>query len=116
MSDQKPIFKVLTFAHLADFVSAGAFEGSADDLRDGFIHLSTDEQLDGTLEKHFAGERRLFLVLCKAELGPALRWDPSRKGEIFPHLYRALSLDDIEAMIPIPDERSGWVVPQISVG
>ncbi len=72
------------------------FRGSPDDLRDGFIHFSTAEQTPGTFEKYFAGESGLVLVAVDArELGPALKWEPSRGGALFPHLYGELGLDAV---------------------
>jgi uncharacterized protein (DUF952 family) len=69
----------------------GAFHGSADDKRDGFIHFSTASQVAGTVAKHFAGQAGLFLIAVDSEiLGDALRWEPSRGGDMFPHLYGEL--------------------------
>jgi uncharacterized protein (DUF952 family) len=73
--------------------SAGVFRGSPDDRRDGFIHFSTAAQVRGTLEKYFAGESGLVLIAVAAgKLGAALKWEPSRGGALFPHLYGDLSL------------------------
>jgi uncharacterized protein (DUF952 family) len=70
------------------------FRGSPDDLRDGFIHFSTAEQTPGTFEKYFAGETGLVLVAVNTQpLGSALKWEPSRGGALFPHLYGELRLD-----------------------
>ncbi len=70
----------------------GAFAGSPDDVRDGFIHLSTEAQLAGTLEKHFAGEDGLVIAEVLVPPGdPALRFEPARDGQPFPHLYRPLA-------------------------
>jgi uncharacterized protein (DUF952 family) len=72
------------------------FRGSPDDLRDGFIHFSTAAQTPGTFEKYFAGETGLVLVAVDARvLGPALKWEPSRGGALFPHLYGVLGLDAV---------------------
>lgn len=69
----------------------GAFRGSTDDVRDGFIHLSLREQLPGTLAKHFRGKDDLLLIQFEAQqLGGPLRWEPSRGGQEFPHLYAPL--------------------------
>lgn len=69
-----------------------AYRGSADDVRDGFIHFSTAAQVAGTAAKHFAGQDDLVLVAVPAEaLGAALRWEPSRGGDLFPHLYGELA-------------------------
>lgn len=73
-------------------MQAGAYRGSADDVRDGFIHLSAESQVEVTLRRHFAGQSDLVLVAFDAStLGEALRWEPSRDGALFPHLYGPLS-------------------------
>ncbi|MHA1157806.1 MAG: DUF952 domain-containing protein [Alphaproteobacteria bacterium] len=70
---------------------AGAYRGSADDARDGFIHFSTREQLAGTLQRYFADRGGLVIIAFDAaRLGPALRYEPSRGGDLFPHLYAPL--------------------------
>lgn len=69
-------------------VAAGRFAGSADDVRDGFIHFSTADQLPGTLAKHYRDETELVIVeVDEAAFGNELRWEASRDGEKFPHLY-----------------------------
>ena len=93
------IYKILRAAEWAAFEAAGVFEGSADDLRDGYIHMSAAEQLDGTRGRHFAGETGLVLLTLDAEtLGDGLRWEEARAGQSFPHLYRALRRADVEAV------------------
>lgn len=75
----------------------GRFDGAPVDLADGFIHLSTPEQAPETAAKHFAGQADLLLIAFDADaLGPALRWEPSRGGALFPHLYRPI--DPAEAL------------------
>ena len=101
MSD--PIYKICKSAMLQEARRRGRFEGSADDLRDGFIHLSAGHQVAGTLAKYFAGQRDLVLLAVDPErLGAGLRWEKSRGGELFPHLYGPLDLDhviSIEALV-----------------
>jgi uncharacterized protein (DUF952 family) len=76
-----------------------AYEGSQDDRRDGFIHLSTAAQVEGTLARHFAGERGLSLVAIEsAALGDALKWERSRGGALFPHLYGPLPLSAVRSV------------------
>jgi uncharacterized protein (DUF952 family) len=88
-----PVYKILTEAAFREAGLKGHFAGSADDLRDGFIHLSAAHQLEGTLAKHFAGEAGLVLVaLDPARLGPELKWEKSHGGDLFPHLYAPLDL------------------------
>jgi uncharacterized protein (DUF952 family) len=78
----------------------GAFPGSPDDVRDGFIHLSTREQLDTTIERHFAGERELVVLeIDAAALSADLRWEPSRGGALFPHLYAELPMSAVAGVI-----------------
>ncbi|MBV9568618.1 MAG: DUF952 domain-containing protein [Hyphomicrobiales bacterium] len=79
------------------------FRGSAVDLRDGFIHFSTAEQLAETAAKHFAGRRDLLLVAVETEaLGEALRFEPSRGGALFPHLYAPLRISAVRFVEPMP--------------
>ncbi len=85
------IFKIATTAQWQAAEAAGAFEGAPIDLRDGYIHFSTEAQVPETLAKHFAGQRDLLLIAVEADgLGDALRWEVSRGGQLFPHLYGAL--------------------------
>ena len=91
MLQPRLIYKVCTASEWRDAVTAGTFRGSAVDLRDGFIHFSTAEQLAETLRRHFAGQRDLVLVAVDPEtLGDRLRWEPSRGGDLFPHLHGEL--------------------------
>ncbi len=77
----------------------GHFDGSADDARDGFIHLSTAEQVPGTHEKHHGGKAGLLLLeIDAATLGAALRYEPSRGGALFPHLYAKLPVGAVTAV------------------
>ena len=73
-------------------MAAGTFAGAPVDLADGFIHFSTAEQVRETAAKHFAGARDLLLTAIEATdtWGPALKWEPSRGGALFPHLYAPL--------------------------
>ncbi|HSN31017.1 MAG TPA: DUF952 domain-containing protein [Kofleriaceae bacterium] len=85
------IYKVATRAQWQAAEASGTFAGAPVDLADGYIHFSTAAQLAGTLAKHFAGQRDLLLIAVDAEaLGPALRWEVSRGGDRFPHLYAPL--------------------------
>jgi uncharacterized protein (DUF952 family)/O-methyltransferase involved in polyketide biosynthesis len=85
-----------------DAVAAGVYRGSAVDVRDGFIHLSTETQLAATLRRHFVGQYDLVLVgLDPRELGDALRWESSRGGDLFPHLYGDLEPSLARALSPV---------------
>jgi len=88
-------YKVLTGAQFAA-LEAGDFSGAPVDVADGFIHLSTAAQLPGTLEKHFAGQAGLVVAAVDLDrLGDAVRWEVSRGGERFPHLYGRLTMDAV---------------------
>lgn len=81
----------------------GRFTGAAIDLADGFIHFSTAGQVTETAARHFAGVENLVLVAVEADaLGPALRYEPSRGGDLFPHLYGDLSLDAVRSVVDLP--------------
>jgi uncharacterized protein (DUF952 family) len=85
------VFKIASANDWAAAITTGVYMGSADDARDGFVHLSVASQLPGTLEKHFKGQTDLLLIAFNAaELGPELKWEKSRGGEYFPHFYGAL--------------------------
>ena len=81
----------------------GVFRGSAHDLRDGFIHFSTAEQAAETAAKHFAGQDDLLLIAVDgAALGDALKWEVSRGGAQFPHLYGELALSAVVSVTALP--------------
>jgi uncharacterized protein (DUF952 family) len=85
------IYKVCDVNEWRDAVRSGTYAGSSDDVRDGFIHFSTAGQLAETLRRHFSGRDGLVLVsVSVAHLGEQLRWEPSRGGDLFPHLYGKL--------------------------
>lgn len=83
--------------------AAKVFEGASIDAKDGYIHLSTAFQVRETAEKHFAGQDDLLLVAVDSErLGPALRYETSRGGDLFPHLYGPLPLSAVVWVRPLP--------------
>lgn len=89
--EARTVYKILAGAEWHAAQAAGAWDGSADDLRDGYIHLSCADQLAGTASKYFRNIPGLVLVAFEAgRLGGALRWEPSRGGALFPHLYARL--------------------------
>ena len=97
------ICKILRAHEAAALARDGVFAGSPDDARDGFVHLSTAAQAPGTAAKHFAGESGLVLAaVAAARLGEALRWEVSRGGARFPHLYRELRASDVLWTRPLP--------------
>jgi beta-hydroxylase len=86
-------FKIFTADQWAQFVSNGVFHGAPVDVADGYIHLSAADQLQGTLDKHFAGQ--VGLVIAEIDLntlGNAVKWEVSRGGALFPHLYGVLPM------------------------
>lgn len=90
------VYKIASTADWADIQAVGGYDGSADDLRDGYIHLSAADQLAGTAAKYFAGRADLMLLDVNLEpYGEAAVWEPSRGGALFPHLYARLSADSI---------------------
>lgn len=89
-------FKILTADQWAQFEAAGVFRGAPIDLADGYIHLSTADQLTGTLEKHFAGQKNL--VVAEVDLNAVtdpVRWEVSRGGALFPHIYGVLPMQAV---------------------
>ncbi|WP_225768125.1 DUF952 domain-containing protein [Inquilinus sp. Marseille-Q2685] len=97
------IYKICSAAEWAAAEAEGAYRGSAVDHQDGFIHFSTAEQAEETAARHFAGRDGLVLVAVDpAALGDALRWEPSRGGALFPHLYAELPLAAVRGVAPLP--------------
>ncbi len=85
------VFKLATAGEWRTAQSRGSFTGSPDDVRDGFIHFSAAHQVEATARKYFGGIGDLVLIAFRtADLGPALRWEPSRGGADFPHFYEPL--------------------------
>lgn len=100
-------YKVLTAEQMAA-LEAGSFEGASIDVADGYIHLSTADQLRETVEKHFAGQENLWLAAVDLDaLGDAIRWEVSRGGALFPHLYGRLTLDSVVAYSELHYEPDG---------
>jgi uncharacterized protein (DUF952 family) len=86
-------FKILTGPQWAQFRSSGVFHGAPIDLTDGYIHLSAADQLQDTLDKHFAGQSGLVIVeVDLTALGDIVKWEVSRGGALFPHIYGALPM------------------------
>ena len=107
------IFKIFRRPEWDAMRAAGESLGAPVDLADGFIHFSTAAQVAGTAEKHFATESDLVLVATDAErLGPALRWEPSRGGALFPHLYRPFRLADVVWDKSLPLGATGHIFPE----
>jgi uncharacterized protein (DUF952 family) len=89
-------------------VRDGVFRGSEADVRDGFIHFSTAAQVEETAAKHFAGQSGLVLLRVDSEkLGSALKWEASRGGALFPHLYGPLDVGAVSRADPLPLKAGG---------
>jgi uncharacterized protein (DUF952 family) len=102
------VYKILRPAEWAAAQKTGTFAGSSHDLRDGFIHLSAAHQVRAVCDRHFVGESDLLLLVIEAaRLGPALKWEPSHKGEAFPHLYGTLPLALVRSVAEIRRGRDG---------
>ena len=90
------IYKIFRPDEYAELIDAGQTLGAPIDRADGYVHFSTNSQVAETLAKWFAGEPKLLLVAVEDTLlGNDLKWEPSRRGALFPHLYRALTVDDV---------------------
>ena len=97
------VYKVLTQAMWAETQRLGEFAGSPVDLRDGFIHLSAADQIEETVRLHFGGQTDLVLLRVAAEaIADGLKWEPSRGGKLFPHLFGTLPLVAIESVAELP--------------
>ena len=100
---QETIYKISTKDLWREAESKGRFDGAPIDLTDGYIHFSTAEQAAETAAKHFAGQDDLVLVAVDAgRLGDKLKWEPSRGGALFPHLYAPLDLGAVLWVKPMP--------------
>ncbi len=102
------VYKIAAISEWRAAQERGSYAGSADDLRDGFIHLSASHQVGGTLAKHFRARPDLLLIAFEADaLLPSLAWEASRGGDLFPHYYGALPTALALWSRPIPNGESG---------
>ena len=110
------IYKICSAELWRDAQRAGLFRGAPLDLRDGFIHFSSAAQVAETAARHFSGATDQVLVAVDgALLGEALKWEPSRGGDLFPHLYGALTLDAVKWAKPLPLGADGHhVFPELA--
>lgn len=107
------IYKIFRRPEWDAFKAAGQTAGAPVDLADGYIHFSTAAQVAETAAKHFAQESDLVLVALDDEaLGDALKWEPSRGGALFPHLYRSLELADVVWDKSLPLGATGHIFPE----
>lgn len=100
---QATVYKICPETLWREAEAAGRFDGAGIDQTDGFIHFSTGSQVGETAAKHFAGQHQLLLVAVDAEkLGDALKYEVSRGGALFPHLYAPLELSAVRWVKPMP--------------
>jgi len=110
----RTIYKICPQALWREAETAGVFAGAPVDIADGFIHFSTAEQVAETAVRHFAGQRDLVLAAIEAAaLGAALRYEPSRGGALFPHLYGTLPMSAVRWVKPLPLAAAGHVFPEL---
>ena len=103
-------YKILTEAEMTALERNARFDGAPADLTDGYIHLSTSDQLAETVDKHFPGQPDLHVAAIDLEaLGEALKWEPARGGALFPHLYGPLLLETVIAYGPLHRDQDGKI-------
>src|SRR6266853_698556 len=103
------IYKICPASAWREAERHGVYRGSADDIRDGFIHFSLPSQVPETAKKHFFGQTGLFLIEVDADaLGDALRWERSRNDELFPHLYGELDLGAVTNVLDMRARSDGY--------
>jgi uncharacterized protein (DUF952 family) len=108
-----PIYKILREAEWREFEKSRIFKGSAVDLADGYIHFSTAAQAPETAAKHFANLNDLFILAVEAEdFGESIRWEPSRGGALFPHLYAPLPMERVLWAAPLPLRDGAHAFPE----
>ncbi|WP_314375607.1 DUF952 domain-containing protein [Sphingomonas paucimobilis] len=110
MSRPTTAYKVLTAEQMAALEQEGVFRGAPVDIADGYIHLSTAAQLTETVDKHFANQTDLHIAAVDLEaMGEAVKWEESRGGQLFPHLYAPLPLTAVVAYSPMKRDEDGTV-------
>lgn len=109
------IYKICSKTVWEEIRQLTSWNGSPHDLRDGFIHFSTASQLEGTVRKHYAGQTDLLLLAIDSDsLGAALKWEPSRDGDLFPHLYGALPISTVASARDLTVEPDGTIKDDLS--
>jgi len=107
------VYKICDREEWERALAQGVFTGSAVDRRDGFIHFSAAHQLRETARRHFAGRPDLVLLAVEAEiLGADLKWEKSRGGDLFPHLYGLLDVKSVHSVEPLPWNRMAHEFPE----
>ena len=108
------IYKIFRRSDYEDFLKAQKTKGALIDLKDGYIHFSTADTVEETANLHFADEDDIFLLKAHAEhFGDALKWEVSRGGVKFPHLYRELEIDHIISVEKIAKTKNGFNFSEI---
>jgi uncharacterized protein (DUF952 family) len=109
MSD-RIVYKVMSAAELQQMRRDGVFRGSPADIADGYIHLSCGYQVAATLDKHYSGVDGLMLAAVDlSALGDIVRWEPSRGGQLFPHIYGLLPVGAVVSVAPLERTPDGAV-------
>lgn len=108
------IYKIATKEQWDEALKQEVFKGAPIDLEDGYIHFSTASQARETAAKHFHGQKNLKLVkVATSPLGKALKWEVSRGGDLFPHLYANLKTDDAITVFDLAeDDTGGHIFPE----
>lgn len=110
MNHPTTAYKILTAAQMAA-LAEDRFDGAPIDVADGYIHLSTDDQVTETVDRHFAGQTHLWIAAVDlAALGSRVRWEESRGGALFPHLYGRLTHGQVIAAAPLRRSAGGQVI------
>jgi uncharacterized protein (DUF952 family) len=107
------IYKILDAAEWVEAQGRGRYDGSEVDRRDNFIHFSTAAQVAETARRHFAGRQNLVLVALDADALDAVKWEPSRGGELFPHLYGPLPVSAARWAKPIGWDGERHLLPEL---
>ena len=116
MTRHEPIYKIAPIALWRAAEAAGQFDGAPVDLADGYVHFSTAFQVRETAHRHFTSQPDLMLVgVDPAKLGDALKWEPSRGGQLFPHLYGPLPMTAVLFAEPLPVDAAGYHVFPASI-
>jgi len=106
------VYKIVSRTEWKAAVAEGVFQGAGIDHKDGYIHLSTAAQASDTARLHFAGRDDLVLIELETDgLGDALKWEPSRGGALFPHLYEPLRTDAALSVRSLSLNAAGWPDP-----
>lgn len=106
------IYKIFRADEWATLDTNGETLGAPVDLADGFVHFSTGSQVAETVSKYFSGEHGLQILALDPKALDTLKWEPSRGGDLFPHLYRPLRLTDVVWAKPLPLSENGHIFPE----